>query len=170
MEKWDIYDKEGKQIEGELIRGEEIPNGSYHLVAEILVVHKDGSILVMQRGHKKELFPGKYEASAGGSVLKGENSEDGALRELREETGIDGNVEFMYQWSDADFQTIYDQYICITDIEKDAIVFQTDETIAYKWLKPEDFFVFMETDDFVGLQSDRILKNKDQFLKYVIDV
>lgn len=165
MEKWDAYNKEGKIIEGDLIRGQEIPLGSYHLVVEILVIHTDGSILVMQRDFQKDDYPGKYEASAGGSVLKGESSYEGATRELREETGIQAQVEYMYDRINDKDQTIYHQYIAVTHCDKDSIVLQKGETIGYKWLSQEAFFDFILTDDFVDRQRDRILKAKSQFIE-----
>ena len=55
MELWDAYD-ENENIVGELVRGEPIPTGLYHLVSEVLVKHTDGSYLLMQsfRGFLKQ--------------------------------------------------------------------------------------------------------------------
>ena len=90
MELWDAYDKEFNIIAGmTLVRGEErsIPDGVYHLVNHILVKHVDGSFLLMKRDPGKP-HPNMWEASAGGSALKGESILESAFRELREETGI----------------------------------------------------------------------------------
>ena len=41
---WDAYDKEFNKIDNvTLVRGENIPDGMYHLVGEIIVKHKDGT-------------------------------------------------------------------------------------------------------------------------------
>lgn len=82
MELWDAYD-ENENIVGELVRGESIPTGLYHLVSEVLVKHTDGSYLLMQRDFSKPNFPGLFEAGAGGSVLKGERPYDAALRDRK---------------------------------------------------------------------------------------
>ena len=50
--------------------------------------HNDGDYLVMQRDFSKPNFGGYYEATAGGSALKGEDKITCAKRELLEETGI----------------------------------------------------------------------------------
>ena len=88
MEIWDAYDSDFNIIEGmTLIRGEEnsIPDGIYHLVCTILVKHTDGTYLLMKRDLSKT-YPGMWEATAGGSALKGEDPLTCAFRELREET------------------------------------------------------------------------------------
>ncbi len=54
MELWDAYDKDFKKIQGvTLIRGEEIPEGFFHLVCDIIVRHIDGSYLIMKRDKSK---------------------------------------------------------------------------------------------------------------------
>ena len=44
MELWDAYDEYGNQTGETLVRGEEIPDGLYHMVCEVLVRHADGSV------------------------------------------------------------------------------------------------------------------------------
>lgn len=68
-----------------MVRGEKIPKGLYHLVSEIIVRHQDGTYLLTQRDERKD-FGGMWEATAGGSALKGESPLDCAKRELYEET------------------------------------------------------------------------------------
>ena len=47
MELWDAYDESFNKIDGmTLIRGEEIPDGVFHLVSEIIVKHTDGTYLL----------------------------------------------------------------------------------------------------------------------------
>lgn len=56
MELWDAYDEGLNKIDGiVLIRGEQIPNECFRLVCEIIVKHKDGSYLIMQRDKRKHL-------------------------------------------------------------------------------------------------------------------
>lgn len=91
MEIWDAYDEKFNMVDGvTLIRDEEIPDGYYHLVSEIILRHTDGTYLMMQRDFRKHLG-GKWELTAGGSALQGEDSLACVIRELREETGIDTN-------------------------------------------------------------------------------
>lgn len=71
-ELWDAYDKNFNKIENTtLVRGENIPDGIYHLVSEVIVKHTDGSYLLMQRDFRKH-HGGEWEVTAGGSALQGE--------------------------------------------------------------------------------------------------
>nr|MBQ4318214.1 NUDIX hydrolase [Clostridia bacterium] len=72
MEKWNAYTENGALINQILLRDEPIPDGLYHLVCEVLVRHVDGSYLCMKRDPSKPIYPGYYEATAGGSALMGE--------------------------------------------------------------------------------------------------
>ena len=58
MELWDAYDAYGNQTGETLVRGEEIPDGRYHMVCEVLVRHADGSVLCMKRAESKPNYGG----------------------------------------------------------------------------------------------------------------
>ncbi len=134
MELWDAYYPDGTRAGVDLVRGEPVPAQYRHAVTEILVVHRDGTVLLMQRDLQKPIHPGTWEASAGGSVIKGEDFLDGAKRELLEETGIHADtLTELYQDVTAD--TIYRGYLCVTDVPKDSITLQEGETIAYRWVR-----------------------------------
>ena len=87
MELWDLYN-EHRQLTGrDHIRGEEIPPGYFHLVVHVWIRNSDGKYLISQRSADRPMHPLKWEC-VGGSVLKGEDSLTGALRETKEEVGL----------------------------------------------------------------------------------
>ncbi len=88
MEKWDLYTKYRENTGTECVRGETIPEGLYHLVVHMWIRNSRGEYLMSQRSASRPTFPLMWEC-VGGSVLKGESSIDGALREVKEEIGID---------------------------------------------------------------------------------
>ena len=139
MELWGAYDERLNKIDGVvLIRGEQIPYDCFHLVCEIIVKHKDGSYLIMQRDTRKHLG-GMWEATAGGSALQGENPITCARRELYEETGIvsDSLVE-IGRVLHHEHKSFYVEYLCITDVDKNSIVLQEGETSDYKWITADE--------------------------------
>ncbi len=154
MEIWDAYKQDGTLAGCDLIRGEVIPKGLFHLVSEIIVKHEDGMYLLMQRYWGKPNSPGLYEATAGGSAIKGEGPYDAAVRELKEETGIKAKkLKQIYKC--ASKNTLYYGYLCETDCDKESITLQEGETISYLWLNKEEFLKFIESDMYVQPYKER---------------
>lgn len=156
MEIWDAYYEDGTLAGCDLIRGQEIPEGLYHLVSEVLIRHKDGSYLLMQRDYKKPNYPGLYEASASGSALKGESALTAAKRELKEETGIIAQ-DFVQIYRYKSNDTIYIGYLCVINCDKESIRLQDGETISYVWLGEVEFLKFVQSEMYV--QPHRIRLN-----------
>ena len=160
MEIWDAYDENFNIIEGvTLVRGEEetIPEGVYHLVVDILVKHKDGTYLLMQRDPNKT-NGSMWEASGGGSALKGENAYTAALRELREETGIAAEkLQEVGRVVRPETKSVYVVFVCETDCDKDSIILQEGETVAYRWVDRETL-VSMDGSELLTYRVQTFLK------------
>ena len=148
MELWDAYNSNFEKIEGlSLVREEQdkIPAGVYHLVCEVLVRHVDGTYLLMKRDPSKLLYPNMWEATAGGSALQGESALAGALRELREETGIVADSLEQLDWT-LGRTCIHCRFLCVTDCAKDAIKFQEGETCDYRWVSAQELLAMPDTE------------------------
>ncbi len=157
MELWDAYKADGTLAGFDLIRGEKIPMGCFHMVCEAVIQHVDGDYLLMQRSLSKEVYPGAWEIGAGGSALKGESKLEAVLREVREETGIDtGKLEELYQLVQERQQAIYYGYLLKTDYAKDDIKLQEGETIDYKWLTKKEFIEFFDTNQATPTLTERL--------------
>lgn len=87
MEIWDLYNEHRELTGRDHIRGEEVPQGSYHLVVHIWIRNSKGEYLISQRSADRPAYPLMWEC-VGGSVTKGEDSLTGALRETKEEVGL----------------------------------------------------------------------------------
>lgn len=160
MEYWDLFNLEGSLIESNHVRGEAILDGLYHHVVSILVQHQDGSILIMQRDFEKELFPGKYEASAGGSILAGETVAAGAKRELLEETGIEARELIKVDNRiDTQYHVFYTDYYTKVTTSKEQVKLQPGETIDYQWVSVENFLQLVEQNEILSFNV-ALLKNK----------
>ena len=154
VEIWDAYYADGTLAGRDLIRGEQMPKGLYHLVSEILVRHTDGDYLLMQRDPRKPNYGGYFEATAGGSALKGEDAYCCARRELREETGIDaGTLTNIGRFVSHD--TIYENFLCVTDCDKNSVKLQEGETVSYKWISEAEFIDFVNSDAMIDVQFRR---------------
>ena len=154
MELWDGYFKDGTLAGIDLIRGEPIPEGLYHLVCEVLVRHTDGSYLLMKRDPAKPNYGGYFDATAGGSALKGEDRDACARRELREETGIAAD-RFALLGRYVSHNTIYYNYLCVTGCDKGAVTLQEGETVDYCWVSEEEFAAFVNSEEMIPVQRAR---------------
>lgn len=151
---WDAYYADGTLAGRDLVRGEPIPEGLHHLVSEIIVRHTDGDYLLMQRDPRKPNYGGYFEATAGGSALKGEDAITCARRELLEETGIaPGTLTKIGHFVSHD--TIYETFLCVTDCAKDSVTLQERETVSYKWISEAEFIEFVNSDAMIAVQYQR---------------
>ena len=169
MELWDAYNKSFEKIEDvTLVRGENIPDGVYHLVSDVIVRHIDGTYLLMQRDSRKH-FGGMWEATAGGSALKGEGPLACAIRELREETGIEAEaLTEVGRVINDDNHTIYVEFLCVIECEKERVSLQEGETSAFKWVT-KDELISMKKDELVTERMQRFIGElKPSDISYVI--
>lgn len=147
MELWDAYSKNEELTGDTLVRGENIPQGLYHLVCEVLVRHVDGSYLCMKRSVKKPNYGGWYEATAGGSALKGEDKWQCVERELREETGlICHEFEEVARICEERKQAFFYTFVCTVGCDKASVQLQEGETEGYLWMSEEEFKEFVNSD------------------------
>ena len=155
MEIWDLYD-ENKNLTGKTwTRGEKVPDNYYHLVVHVWIKNNKGEYLISQRAEHKTL-PLKWEC-AGGSVLKGETSIEGAIRETKEEVGIELNKEdgkLVYSevrktFKGRKFNDIMDVWFFEYDGEVDLKNATTDEVKDMKWMTKKEIKELYDTGDLV---------------------
>ena len=135
-ELWELFDIDGNSSGITIKRKEKIPEGLYHIAADIWIKDTDGKILLTKR-HPDKLWGGLWEPS-GGAVCAGESPEAGAVRELFEEVGI------MLDPSDLTFirrhvteQCIMFTYTAVVAAGT-AVVMQPEEVVDNKWITKEE--------------------------------
>ena len=93
----------------------------------------------MSRRHPLKSYPLLWECT-GGSVLAGEDSLTGAMREVREELGVVLDQEkgglFKAERQD-NYQVFYNVYLFQLD-ENTPLHLQEDEVVDARWMSPEE--------------------------------
>ena len=155
-EVWDLYYEDGTPAGRTMLRGEKAPEGLWHMVCEVLVWHTDGDYLLMHRCASKPNYPDFWEGTAGGSALQGEDALACIRRELREETGIEGeNFTFVARNLNPLESGIFYSFLCETDWDKSAVTMQEGETDAFKWVSEEEFAAFVNSGRMIDRQYAR---------------
>ena len=141
-ELWDIYDinknKTGRIAERNAYN---FQKGEYHIVVTGIIMNSKNEILISKRAKNKK-FGGMWECN-GGSILSGETSLEGILRELKEELGIKFTKkeaiflkEIRRDKIPPDFK---DLWLFRRDIKIEDITFPDEEAIETKWVNIEEF-------------------------------
>lgn len=155
MEVWDLYTENRVLTEKKHIRGNELPDNLYHLVVHVWIKNSKGEYLISQRSKHKSL-PLKWEC-VGGSVLEGETSLQGAIREVKEEIGItlspdNGKIVFSKvrkMVNDKKFNDILDVWLFSYDGDIDLSTSQTDEVCDACWLTYQEILDLYSSGKFV---------------------
>ncbi len=102
MEMVDIIDGEGRTI-GTVSRQEMRRFRLPHRAVYILVFNRRGDLFVHLRTPSKDVYPGYWDVCIGGVLAAGESFDEGALREGREELGVEIEPEplFPFRYEDA---------------------------------------------------------------------
>ncbi len=139
MEIWDLYDID-RNVIGEHIRGNKLQENSYHLVVHVWIKNSQGKYLMSQRAKSRPTFPLMWEC-VGGSVLKGESSLQGALRETAEEVGVELNAQngkLLFSDIRKQKNDIVDVWLFIYDGNVSLKNATTDEVTQTLWLDRND--------------------------------
>ncbi len=113
------------------------------VAAKAFVVHQ-GKILILQESGKYQdgTNVGKYDV-VGGRVKPGERFDEGLLREIKEETGLDvtiGRPFFVNEWRpvvrDEPWQIVGIFFVCEATTDQ---VQLSEDHAAYQWIDPADY-------------------------------
>ena len=156
MELWDLYTEDRKLTGKEHIRGEKLPENMYHLVVHVWIKNSKGQYLISQRSANRPTFPLMWEC-VGGSVLKGESSIDGAIREAKEEVGVEllpdnGKLIFSKNRKIIDgkkFNDILDVWLFQYDGDVTLINATTDEVKQIVWMDKNQILDLLKQNELV---------------------
>lgn len=154
MELWDLYDEQRDLVATDHVRGEAMPDGTYHIAVHIWIKNSEGKFLISRRSASREEHPLLWECQ-GGSILKGEDSLSGAIREVREEVGVelDPASARLFHTSlkkgDPFRNGFLDAYTFGYDGDVDLKRATTDEVSEVRWLTREEIGALYDEGKFV---------------------
>lgn len=150
MEYLDIVDEEGNPT-GETIEREDAHRlGIRHRTSHVWlyrVRNGNAQLLLQKRSFDKDSYPGCYDISSAGHIPAGDGYLESALRELKEELGIDANAEELLFCGTRRFETretfngrdfwenqVSNVFILRRDLEETDFAVQHSEVDSVKWM------------------------------------
>jgi isopentenyldiphosphate isomerase len=152
MEIMDIYDKYRQKTGRTHERGNPMNEGDYHLVVHVWIVNDKGEFLIQKRQPWKNGWPNMWDGSAAGSAILGDSSEAAAIRETKEELGIDldiskGEILFTIK-SSSSFEDIW---LVRQNVDMSDLKLQYEEVADAKWATLEEIKLMMQAGEFISL-------------------
>ncbi|MEK0292313.1 NUDIX domain-containing protein [Caldifermentibacillus hisashii] len=148
MELWDVYDINRKKTGKTHLRSVPLPEGSYHLVVHAIIENERGEVLISKR-HPTKPYGNLWECN-GGSVLAGETSLQGILREIKEEIGIDLNPDngkiIRQETRDCSH---YDLWYFQQNANIHDLTLQAEEVSDAKWVNQKEYDVMVTNQEIV---------------------
>lgn len=150
MEKFDLYNFDrtlsGKTVE----RGNPIPEGFFRLVVVILIFNSKGEMLIQKRQKFKKNWSNLWDVSSSGHVQAGETSQQGAMRELKEEIGIDYDLTGIPPFMTTSFSNGFNDYYLIhMDVDASKLKLQEEEVQDVKWASKEEIYKMIDEETFI---------------------
>lgn len=105
---------------------------TFAVATKAVVINPNGQYLVLKKSNKEDVNPNTYDLP-GGRLNFGEKPEEGVVREVKEETGLDVEIVKVFNtWTftkNDNFQLVGIDFICKTSSEEVKISDEHDESI-----------------------------------------
>ena len=152
---WDVLDEEGTKTGRFHERGRKIATGDYHLVVNVWKHNGRGKWLIDKRANRDVDIDGKWETT-GGSAVAGDDSLTAALREAKEELGLELDPKkgtlFRHtaRHEDDGYTWFQDVWVFEHDCSLEDVRFQESETCEVMWATADKIREMMASGEFLG--------------------
>ncbi len=149
MEYFDVIDEEGNLTGKTIDRDTAHEKGIRHMTAHVWIIrYQNGNpqILLQKRCLQKDSFPGCLDTSSAGHIPAGDTPVQSALRELREELGIEAeekDLEYIGSFDNRYISTFHDKlfhdnelskvYLLHKEVHCEDLVLQKNEVESVEW-------------------------------------
>ncbi len=163
MEYRDIYDIHCMKTGKITVRGEPLEDGEFCRAACVCVFDSAGRMLIQKRREDKEIWGGMWDVTAVGASRAGEDGQMTAMRELKEETGIEVDLtnvrpHLTTYWG-AGFS---DVFLVEKDVSLSALHLQKEEVMDAEWVTREEILNMIEFGTFIPYYPS--------YIQYLFDI
>ena len=129
----DEFDMPQKPLPRKIVKRD----GHWFRAVHVWIVNDKNQVLCQKRSHKKDMSPGKWEPAVTGHISPEDTYFTGAVREVREETGLSvskNDLKLVKIYKDQDFHEYRGIFYCKLNAELHQIKREEDEVEAVKLL------------------------------------
>ena len=146
----DVYNPQHERTGRRVRRGEPIEGEERLLVTHVCVVNGKNEMLCQRRSPSKGHYGGRWDLTAGGFVLSGEESGPAALRELEEELGLSLPKESLRFLFTEPFSYVLDDYhLARAEVDPATLKFEEAEVVDARWIGFEELKAMIADGRFV---------------------
>ena len=153
VELTDVYDFNKKRT-GEVVPRHQMKEGRFRLVVQMCIFSKD-KLLIQKRCMSKRSFPGAWDISAAGQVDAGEESHEGASREVREELGLEYILTEKDLFVTLRLPHVFND-IYIIEYDGSEITIQESEVDDFGWATEEEVLNMIDDGRFIPYKPELI--------------
>lgn len=143
---FEVLDEKGKYT-GEIASRQKChKKGLWHKAVVAFIINSNEEVLLQKRSANKKLWPNTWDVTAGGHVLKGELGFQAAIRETKEELGVELDKNEMTFLGSSISSNIKgdiinnhfnEYYIVNKDIDETKLILQKEEVSEVRWISKE---------------------------------
>ena len=177
MEYIDVIDKDTCEKTGISKSLSEIhKNGDWHNTIHAWLINAKNEILIQRRSRNKVNFPNCWDVTVGGHISSGEDAISGAIREIKEEIGVDVTPDELEMIGKTSHEvvlangTYFDNekvtvYIVKNNFDISQFKIQVEEVEELRWIS------ILEFREWVDEKKENLTPNREEYiilLEYLI--
>lgn len=172
MEIWDIYDQYRKKTEKTHEKGKKTKEGEYHLAVRVWILNSKDELLIQRRQLDSMTWPGMWDASAAGSAIMGDTSEETAIKETMEEIGVNITDYPLEPLFTVKFKNGFDDnYLVRLDVEREKLTLEKEEVLDAKWASFDEIKEMVSKEEFIPFpfleRIFQIIRSKVSLIKNI---
>ena len=145
----DLFTRDGAFTGRTVERGADKGDG-FTLGVHVYLYDSHGRFLLQKRSMEKKFLPGGWETHMG-HALAGETSFECAVREMREELGVElppDDFVKIYRWVEKDAQMLTDLYFVRASLDESGLTLQKSEVLGVQWISKGEMLDFVRQMDY----------------------
>ncbi|MCI8309320.1 MAG: NUDIX domain-containing protein [Clostridia bacterium] len=144
---FDILNENGEYLNEVQTRDKCHKEGLWHKAIAVFIINSKGQVLLQKRSSNKKMWPNMWDITSGGHVLSGEFGFQAAIRETKEELGVNldreditfiGSVISNNKKNDILDKHFNEYYIVNKDIDETKLKLQKEEVSEVKWMDKQE--------------------------------